>query len=46
MKDKAWSWIDDNKDEFIEVSDKIWGYAELGMVEHKSTASPGCPARS
>jgi aminobenzoyl-glutamate utilization protein B len=36
MKDKAWSWIDDNKDEFIEVSDKIWGYAELGMVEHKS----------
>ncbi len=36
MKDKAWSWIDENKEEFIEVSDKVWEYAELGLVEHKS----------
>ena len=37
LKDKAWSWIDEHKDEFIEVSDKIWGYAELGLCEDKSS---------
>jgi aminobenzoyl-glutamate utilization protein B len=36
LKDKAWSWIEDNKEEFIDVSDKIWELAELGLVEHKS----------
>jgi aminobenzoyl-glutamate utilization protein B len=29
-------WIDDHKDEYIEISDKIWEYAELGLVEFKS----------
>ncbi|MBT7914985.1 amidohydrolase, partial [Candidatus Bathyarchaeota archaeon] len=37
LKEKAWSWIDEHKDEFIEVSDKIWGYAELGLCEDKSS---------
>ena len=32
MKEKAWSWIEENKEEFIEVSDKVWEYAELGIV--------------
>jgi aminobenzoyl-glutamate utilization protein B len=29
-------WIDEHKDEFIEISNKIWEYAELGLVEFKS----------
>jgi aminobenzoyl-glutamate utilization protein B len=36
LKEKAWKWIDEHREEFIEVSDKIWEYAELGLVEHKS----------
>jgi aminobenzoyl-glutamate utilization protein B len=37
LKEKAWKWIDEHKDEFIEVSNKIWGYAELGLCEDKSS---------
>ncbi len=37
IKQKAWKWIDDHKNEFIEVSDQIWGYAELGLCEDKSS---------
>jgi len=37
LKDKAWKWIDEHKDEFIEVADKVWQYAELGLVETKSS---------
>ncbi|TRO49952.1 amidohydrolase [Candidatus Bathyarchaeota archaeon] len=36
LKDKAWKWIDEHRNEFIEVSDRIWEYAELGLVEFKS----------
>jgi aminobenzoyl-glutamate utilization protein B len=36
MKDTAWTWIEDNKERFIEISDQIWGYAELGLMEKKS----------
>ena len=36
MKDAAWTWIEDNKERLIEISDEIWGYAELGLVEEKS----------
>ncbi len=36
MKKKACKWIDENREEFTEVSDKVWEYAELGLVEHKS----------
>lgn len=35
-KNKAWSWIDEHREEFTEVSDKVWEYAELGLVEFKS----------
>ena len=36
MKGNAWSWIDRNKVHIIELSDEIWEYAELGLVEEKS----------
>lgn len=36
MKGNAWSWIDRNKTHIIELSDEIWEYAELGLVEEKS----------
>ncbi len=36
-KKKAWEWIDGHRDEFIEVSDKIWEYAEYGLCEDRSS---------
>lgn len=36
VKDSAFQWIDGNRDRIIEVSDEIWGYAELGLIEYKS----------
>ena len=36
-KEKAWRWIDEHQDELVETSDKIWGYAELGLCEEKSS---------
>jgi aminobenzoyl-glutamate utilization protein B len=37
MKEKAWTWIDKNSDQVIELSDEIWEYAELGLVEDRSS---------
>jgi len=37
LKEKAWKWIDEHKQEFIDVADKVWHYAELGLVETKSS---------
>lgn len=37
MKESAWRWIDENRNRIIEISDKIWGYAELGLMEYKSS---------
>ena len=36
MKETAWNWIEANRERLIEISDEIWGYAELGLVETKS----------
>jgi aminobenzoyl-glutamate utilization protein B len=36
IKEVAWKWIDEHKDEFIELSDKVWELAELGLVEFES----------
>ena len=36
IKETSWKWIDEHREEFIEVSDQVWEYAELGLVEHKS----------
>ena len=37
MKQNAWDWIDENREHLIEISDAIWGYAELGLMEHRSS---------
>ncbi|MBO3802557.1 MAG: amidohydrolase [Candidatus Brockarchaeota archaeon] len=37
MKETAFKWIDDNELKIIEVSQKIWEYAELGLREFKSS---------
>lgn len=37
LKDKIWNWIEEHKDEFTEVADKVWHYAELGLVETQSS---------
>jgi len=37
-KEYAISWIEDNKERIIKISDEIWSFAELGLVEHKSSS--------
>ena len=37
MKQTAWKWIDDNHDQLTSISDEIWGYAEYGLCEDKSS---------
>jgi len=37
VKDIAWSWIDEHQKRIIEISDTVWGYAEHGLMEYKST---------
>jgi aminobenzoyl-glutamate utilization protein B len=36
-KEIAIEWVKQNKEKLREISDKIWGYAELGFVEFKSS---------
>ena len=36
MKESAWGWIDENREHIVGLSDKVWDYAELGLVEEKS----------
>ena len=37
-KTKYLSWLDENASLFSDVSDKIWEYAELSLMEYKSCA--------
>jgi len=37
LKEDAWKWISNNESKIIEASDKIWNFAELGLVEYKSS---------
>jgi aminobenzoyl-glutamate utilization protein B len=37
-KEKALNWVSKSEKRLIEISDKIWEYAELGLQEHKSAA--------
>ncbi len=37
IKDTALMWIEENKGRIIEISDAIWRYAELGLMEFKSS---------
>ncbi len=34
----AFDWIENNKRLIIEISDKVWEFAELGLIESKSSA--------
>lgn len=36
VKTAAVGWVEANKRRLIEVSDAIWEYAELGLIEHRS----------
>jgi aminobenzoyl-glutamate utilization protein B len=37
MKNDAWKWISDHEKMIIEASDKVFDFAELGLVEEKSS---------
>jgi metal-dependent amidase/aminoacylase/carboxypeptidase family protein len=37
LKEKVWNWIEEHRHEFIDISDKVWKYAELGLVEAMSS---------
>ncbi len=37
MKDTAFGWIEEHRKELIDVSDAIWGFAEYGLMEEKSS---------
>jgi aminobenzoyl-glutamate utilization protein B len=36
-KKTAFDWVEGNRERIIEISDAVWGYAELGFVEFKSS---------
>ncbi len=36
MKDTAYQWIEENEKRIIEWSDKVWDFAELGLLEFKT----------
>jgi aminobenzoyl-glutamate utilization protein B len=37
VKETALSWIDDNEKQIIKISDKAWEYAEVGLLEYKTS---------
>ena len=37
-KQKIYSYIESRSDDFVRISDEIWGYAELSLNEYKSAA--------
>ncbi len=37
MKDHALKWISENEAAIVEVSDRIWGFAEVGLQEFRSS---------
>ena len=37
VKEVAYGWIDDNKKKIIEISDKAWEFAEVGLQEYKTS---------
>ncbi len=37
FKETSWKWIDEHHDQLIKISDDIWGYAEYGLCENKSS---------
>jgi aminobenzoyl-glutamate utilization protein B len=37
LKETAYQWIDENEKKIIEWSDKVWDFAELGLLEYKTS---------
>jgi aminobenzoyl-glutamate utilization protein B len=37
LKETAYQWVDENEKKIIEWSDKVWDFAELGLLEFKTT---------
>jgi aminobenzoyl-glutamate utilization protein B len=37
LKETAYQWIDENEKRIIEWSDRVWGFAELGLLEFKTS---------
>jgi aminobenzoyl-glutamate utilization protein B len=37
LKETAYQWVDENEKKIIEWSDTVWGYAELGLLEYKTS---------
>ncbi|MDI6847392.1 MAG: hypothetical protein QMD23_04600 [Candidatus Bathyarchaeia archaeon] len=37
-KECAFDWVENNKERISEISDKVWEFAELGLIEAKSSA--------
>ena len=37
-KEYAVSWIENNRERIIKISDEIWRFAELGLIEYKSSS--------
>jgi len=37
LKETAYQWIDENEKKIIEWSDKVWSYAELGLLEYQTS---------
>jgi aminobenzoyl-glutamate utilization protein B len=37
VKEIAWNWIENNKNHLAKISDEVWRYAELGLVEYESS---------
>ncbi len=37
-KEYAFDWIEKNKKHLVEICDKVWEFAELGLIEFKSSA--------
>ena len=37
MKETAYQWIDENEKSIIEWSDRVWEFAELGLLEYKTS---------
>jgi len=38
VKEVAIKWIEENRGRIVEISDRIWEFAELGLMEFKSSA--------
>jgi len=37
VKEAAFSWIDENEKKILEISDKAWGFAEVGLQEYNTS---------